>query len=52
MNYLTITIVAVVVILLLVFLIRQNNRDKKNLERQIEGSELKPEKHKKEDEKF
>jgi len=44
-NYVLIGLVALAVIVLIAWLIRRNNRDKKDLERKINLSDLTPEKH-------
>lgn len=44
-NYPLIAAVALAAILLLVFLIRRNQKDKKDFEQEFKKSELDPEKH-------
>jgi preprotein translocase subunit YajC len=51
-NYLIIAIVVVIAIWLIIFMIRRNQKDKKNFEKQFAQSELKPDKHQDEREKL
>jgi len=44
-NYLVVVPVLILVIALILFLIRRNRKDQKKLERELNQSELKPEKH-------
>lgn len=45
MNYFLIAVVVLFVIFLVVFIIRRNKKDLKALEKQINESEVKPDKH-------
>ena len=49
MNYLTIAIVILLVMILLIFLIIKNQKDKKDFIEGLNKTELKPEKHGKEE---
>lgn len=44
-NYPVLAAVILVVALLIIFLVRRNRKGEKKFERQIGGSELKPQKH-------
>lgn len=44
-NYVLIGLVALAVIILIAWLIRRNNKDKRDLERKINLSDLTPERH-------
>lgn len=45
-NYVIIGLVGLAILILLVWLLRRNRKDRKKLERQLNLSDLEPEKHK------
>lgn len=45
-NYIMISLVVAAVILLIVWLIRKNRRDRKDFEKAVNASDVKPEQHK------
>ncbi|MDB5119618.1 MAG: hypothetical protein JWN56_836 [Sphingobacteriales bacterium] len=48
-NYPIVILITALIIWLIIFLILKNQKDKKKLEKQMNLSDLEPEKHKKED---
>jgi len=44
-NYLTVAVLLLVVIIGIIFLILRNRKDKRNFEKEMSESEIKPEKH-------
>lgn len=52
MNYWIVGIATLAVIWLIIFLIRKNQKDKKDFEKYMNKSELKPEKHDEDKEKI
>lgn len=48
-NYVIVLIILLIVLLLLVFIIKKNRRDQKDLEHELNMSEMKPEEHDREE---
>lgn len=44
-NYIIVAVILLVVVLLVIFLIRKNQKDKREFEKEVIDSEIKPEKH-------
>jgi preprotein translocase subunit YajC len=44
-NYVVVALVVLGIILLIVFLIRRNNKDRRDFEKQLNDTEIKPDQH-------